>query len=117
MKLSDELVKVVLEQLDIFTRRAAQWADHGTRRVVVQRLVTGSPRAKEMVAVFDSFQAAVQTGGHLRLTLERLLGGRSVTELQGEELVAMNATLDSIHQLLKAVEAAVLLASETSEAP
>ena len=116
MKLSDELVKAGLEQLESFTRRAAQWADRGARRAVVERLVTGSSGARDMEAVFDSFQVAVESGRHLKLDVERLLGGRSVSVLTATELSVLNAKLSSIHQLLNAVEAAVLLATGRPDA-
>ena len=117
MKLSDELVKAGLEQLESFTQRAVQWADRGARRSVVERLVTGSSSAKDMEAVFDSFQVAVEAGRHLRIDVERLLGGRSVSVLTAAELSALNAKLTSIHQLLNAIEAAVLLATGRPNSP
>ncbi len=110
MKLSDELVKIGLDELERFTRRAVEWAKRGARTSVVQRLVTGSSSAKGMEAVFHSVQDVVEVGRHLKVDVERLMDGRSVSALAAEELSVLNGKLDSIRQLLDAVEAAVFLA-------
>jgi len=114
MKLSDELVKIGLDELDRFTRRAAEWGSRGARRSVVQRLVTGSSSAKGMEALFGSFQDVVEAGRHLKLDVERLLDGRSISTLTDEELRVLNVNFTNIRQFLNAVEAAVLLAGEKS---